>query len=120
MRVVCRVRLIVAVLVRLRRILRVHVVHAAVGVGTLDGVAGCRGVRGGTAVGRSLWVERSRIIAQSCADRLTALLTATLTATLTGGEILRGFLSPGLPDNPIMSRDDSIEPLYSQGCDQGL
>ena len=32
----------------------------------------------------------------------------------------RGFLSPGLPDNPIMSRDDSIEPLYSQGCDQGL
>jgi hypothetical protein len=77
------VRLIVAVLVRLRRILRVHVVHAAVGVGTLDGVAGCRGVRGGTAVGRSLWVERSRIIAQSCADRLTALLTATLTAVLT-------------------------------------
>ena len=56
-----------------------------------------------------------------CALRqLTALLTATLTATLTGGEILRGFLSPGLPDNPIMSRDDSIEPLYSQGCDQGL
>jgi hypothetical protein len=31
------------------------------------------------------------------------------------------FLSPGLPDNPtVMSRDDSIEPLYSQGCDQGL
>ena len=33
---------------------------------------------------------------------------------------LRGFLSPGLPDNPIMSRDDSIEPLHSQGCDQDL
>ena len=33
---------------------------------------------------------------------------------------LRGFLSPGLPDNPIMSRDDSIEPFHSQGCDQGL
>ncbi len=28
-------------------------------------------------------MERSRIIAQSCADRLTALLTATLTAVLT-------------------------------------
>ena len=28
-----------------------------------------------------------------------------------------GFLSSGLPDNPIMSRDDSIEPLHSQGCD---
>ena len=55
-----------------------------------------------------------------CAQGLTGPLTATLTATLTGGEILRGFLSPGLPDNPIMSRDDSIEPLYSQGCDQGL
>jgi hypothetical protein len=31
-----------------------------------------------------------------------------------------GFLSPGLPDDPIMSRDDSIEPFHSQGCDQGL
>jgi hypothetical protein len=31
-----------------------------------------------------------------------------------------GFLSSGLPDNPIMSRDDSIEPLHSQGCDLGL
>ena len=49
-----------------------------------------------------------------------SILTATLTATLTGGEILRGFLSPGLPDNPIMSRDAPTEPFHSQGCDQGL
>ena len=31
-----------------------------------------------------------------------------------------GFLSPGLPENPIMNRDDSIEPFHSQGCDQDL
>jgi hypothetical protein len=30
------------------------------------------------------------------------------------------FLSPGLPDNPIMSRDALTEPLYSQGCDLDL
>ena len=34
--------------------------------------------------------------------------------------MFRGFLSPGLPDNPIMSHDNSIEPLHSQGCDQDL
>jgi len=57
-RVVCRVRLIVAVLVRLRRILRVHVVHAAVGVGTSMVWRVPRRSRC-TDVGRSLWVERS-------------------------------------------------------------
>ena len=36
------------------------------------------------------------------------------------GKFCGGFLSPGLPDNPIMSRDDSIEPFHSQGCDQDL
>jgi hypothetical protein len=28
--------------------------------------------------------------------------------------------TPGLPDNPIMSRDALTEPLYSQGCDLDL
>src|ERR1039458_1553008 len=46
-------------------------------------VASCRVVRDGTDVRRSLWVERSRIMARWCADRLTALLTGTLTAVLT-------------------------------------
>jgi hypothetical protein len=35
-------------------------------------------------------------------------------------EFCGDFLSPGLADNPIMSRDDSIEPFHSQGCDLDL
>ena len=60
-------------------------------VGTLDGVMGCRGVRGGTDVRRSSWVERSRIIVRWCTDRLTALLTETLTALLTDEPVERFF-----------------------------
>ena len=61
-------------------------------VGTLDGVVRCRVVRDDTDVRRSLWVERSRIIARLCTDRFTALLTGTLTAVLTdelAGRFLR-------------------------------
>jgi hypothetical protein len=46
-------------------------------------VAVCRSVRGDAVVRRSSGAERSRIIAQWCADRLTALLIGTLTAVLT-------------------------------------
>ena len=61
-------------------------------VGTLDGVAGSRGVRGDTDnVRRSSRVERRRIIVRWCTDRLTAPLTAPLTAMLTD-ELVGRFL----------------------------
>jgi hypothetical protein len=81
-RVVRRVRLLVAALMRPRRFLRAHVVQAVVDVSTLGGVAGCRFIR--DVVGRSPSAELSRIIAQWCADQLTAMLTAMLTDELAG------------------------------------
>jgi len=63
-------------------------------------VAGCRVVRDGTDVRRWSWVERSRIMARWCADRLTALLTATLTAVLTD-ELAGRFLRFGIPHHAM-------------------
>jgi hypothetical protein len=71
-----------------KRTLASSVVSLAV-VDTLEDVEGCRGVRDGTEVRRSRWVEGNRAIARLCTDRLTALLTATLTAVLTGDPVGR-------------------------------